>query len=147
MIDDIKEKLIEVSVALKGEVSNRIWTTEIKRNLYHLANEKYKYKVATSGFVDICDAERLWDLTWFRNDEKILEIALIAEIEWSPHLPDIIYDFEKLIMGRAALRLMVFPGTKETIKELVDIAKKSALSQSGDNYLFEIGRASCRERV
>ena len=143
MINEIQEALKTGIVHSENWKVNRIWTTEIKRILINLAINKYKFKVATSGFIEECIGERLWDMTWY-NYEKLnesglqigLHVSLISEIEWDPNIKGIQYDFEKLIMGRADLRLMIFPGTEKTIESLIEMAKSCDFSRNGDKYLF-----------
>lgn len=88
------------------EKKGNIWITKkIKEYFGKLGNE-YKYDVASS----IHGGESIYDLTWYINNEEnfLFETKLALETELSgrstKHLK---FDFEKLLMSNAELRLMI----------------------------------------
>jgi hypothetical protein len=92
--------------------------------------------------------EWLYDLLWLRvhqTEDKttILDSPLVAEIEWASALDNgpIRHDFQKLLIARADLRLMIFraPDSKQgrtIVQELVEQIGTYAHTKRGDRYLF-----------
>ena len=90
---------------------------------------------AKSGARDVDEADRdygewLYDVTWLKYERQrdglewpataLIEAPLVAECEWGrgKNLEYIVEDFEKLLLARADVRLMIFdgnhkPGSKE----------------------------------
>ena len=85
----------------------------------------------------------LFDMAWVRrlSGQSIVDVELIVESEWDPG--GIQYDFQKLMVGRARHRLMIFPQQSrksawtETNRLITDI-QNFRFSQSGDRYLFAV---------
>ena len=88
--------------------------------------------------------ELLFDMAWVRRSsgQSIIDVELIVESEWKPG-KEVQKDFQKLMVGRARHRLMIFPqrlrkaARTETIRLITDI-QNFRLSQSGDRYLFAV---------
>ena len=53
--------------------------------------------------------EWLYDVSWSNCDTcgRLISVPMVAECEWGT-LEDIAYDFEKLLLARAAVRVMVY---------------------------------------
>ena len=89
------------------------YTKAIKTALCELGR-KFTYQVRASG-VDIAESEWLYDVTWLQYsrgyepgpDNRLVGIPLVAECEWGTS-PDVKYDFEKLLLARASVRLMIY---------------------------------------
>src|SRR5436190_1674783 len=114
------ESAISVIPALLGSgKGDREWTTAIKRSLISLGHSK-GYSVCAAGFPEECEREWLYDLVWYRNEPKdhLREIGLIVESEWSRYPQYIRFDFEKLLMGKSPLKLMVFQDHRNNLQEL-----------------------------
>jgi hypothetical protein len=95
------------------------WTTAIKRGLIALGRKR-GYSICTSGFPGECDNEWLYDMVWYRNDppDHLREIGLVLESEWSIDPFQIKYDFEKLLVAKSPIKVMVFQDYKDNLSKL-----------------------------
>lgn len=123
------------------------WTRKVKARLFGLAKDcSPSYDVCAS---DCSDAkygepqygEWLYDLCWYVEDEVcLLQIPLVAEIEWSPD-GSCDGDFQKLLQARAEHRLWVFQmktpeDVRRIFQECRDVINRFRGSQPGDRYLM-----------
>lgn len=138
--DFAKESYAKVHDERKLSTYN--WTMGVKVILGEMGEEN-GCDICASGFPERFEHGWLYDLIWYREDEnrRLIDIPLIVESEWNPDKLHIKYDFEKLIIGRAALRLMIFYCYKQDVaNEIIDGFKKTingfSMSQTGDRYLF-----------
>ena len=99
-------------------ISAREWTRRIKEGLCNLGKQKekgYDYGVSAAGCVGADTGEWLFDLVWATvQDNQFSEMPLVMECEWKPHLDDIAWDFEKLLVAKAHHKLMVFQQSVES---------------------------------
>ena len=142
--DDIENAIIKAlegvnEAGVRGEFKgDGQWTRRIKNALCSLANDR-NYKPYASSCDQACGAEWLYDLVWLTMEDKhVRDVHLIAECEWDRKLMG---DFQKLVIGRAAHRLMIFQARSKEEKdrqlaEFGDEIEGSAVSQPGDRYLF-----------
>lgn len=85
--------------------------------------------------------EWLYDVTGLQYDDDFLvRVVLAAECEWG-RKDHIYYDFEKLLLVRADLRVMVFdgnrqPGYAELFREFAQRIGRCAHTVAGDTWLF-----------
>lgn len=142
------------------EKSRPINTRLIKKNLAILGH-KLGYKVYANGLIDedlleikveFANHEWLFDLVWYTEEDHytMTSMPLAVECEWNPNkkqkVKDIAYsgykyDFQKLIVCNAQLRLMIFQIRKmEDLKNLEEYFNKSIQDYSylkkGDRFLF-----------
>lgn len=92
-----------------------------------------------------CDAadggEYLYDVTWLEYEEEFLtDAALVVECEWS-NLSHIDEDFQKLLLARAGIRLMIFDGShppysQEFVQHLARQIRSFRRSSNDDAWLF-----------
>jgi hypothetical protein len=84
------------------------WTRRIKELLGELG-ESLHFGVCAGGFQDRFHREWVHDLVWFQESEDrfLIRVPLVVESEWGRTLNHIKYDFEKLLMSNADLRLMI----------------------------------------
>jgi hypothetical protein len=97
-----------------------IWTRAIKSALKDLGKSK-GYGVCTAGFTnEECDNEWLYDMVWYRNNppDFLGEIGMIFESEWNQDPSVIKYDFEKLLVGKSPVKVMVFQDFKDNLPNL-----------------------------
>jgi hypothetical protein len=131
---------------LKSDVadsaSNREWTVAVKNILGRLGQD-LGYQVQASVPKGDFEPEWLFDLIWYTYDsqENFENVQLIAEVEWLKGYLDVKYDFEKLVAGRADLRVFVFqasnPNTIEDyIRRFIKNIASFKYSLKGDRYLF-----------
>jgi hypothetical protein len=116
---EIVSAVARIPAAIPPGRGNREWTTAIKRSLITLGRTR-GYDVCTSGFPDECEREWLFDLIWYRNEpqDHLREIGLIVESEWSRDLSHIKYDFEKLLIAKSPIKMMIFQDYKYNLTEL-----------------------------
>lgn len=92
------------------------WTALLKSELRRLGHE-HKYLV--SPCPNDGNKEWLYDLVWFRNDSnnQLREVALVLESEWSKDEWHIQEDFEKLLVAKAQIKVMVFESDLSKLSE------------------------------
>lgn len=124
------------------------WTSAVNNILSKITHLRYpNVEIACSKLTDADCNEWLFDFVGYENcNSRISEIYIIAESEWrSPFTEDyerdLIYDFEKMVVARSHLRIMIFEGESESkVKHYTESLIKSVNtfkgSQNGDRYLF-----------
>lgn len=125
------------------------WTKVIKTELCEIGRDRFKCQVyaqdvprdKTNG------GEWLYDVTWLKyernGDGELIEAPLVAECEWGgkPHIQD---DFEKLLLARAGVRVMIVDaGTdphypKEIAELLAGKIKKFKDFRAKDAWLLAV---------
>ena len=115
IIRAVKERLDNLrfdTVALDSE-----WTKAIKTELCRIGR-RFDYKVYAK---DVEEDEKhggewLYDVTWLEynrsSDGELTDAPMVVECEWGDY-QDIEDDFEKLLLARAGVRVMIFGGTDE----------------------------------
>lgn len=117
------------------------WTKGIKEIVGCIGIE-YGYKICAAGVADKFDPEWLYDLLWYRGENgKLDETPLIMESEWKTSLSDIIYDFEKLLVGKSRYKLMIYQAKnsieiKNINNVLVDEIHNYKYAFPGERYLL-----------
>ena len=106
--------------------SDTEWTTQIKCDIGQIGLDAGLLATA-SGYPTPKDREWLYDLIWFQNSpEKHLEKLVMAlESEWSRDPDEILYDFEKLLVARAPLKVMIFQDNGGNLDALWQMFEKS----------------------
>ena len=140
-IEDVKQLEENIIAALRGipdaeSIGRANSTVAIKRALTDLG--------CASGYdvcPDDCDPQWLYDLVWYRNDDgRLKRVGLVLESEWDRHWGGIKYDFEKLLVAKAPLKVMVFDGTQEGVPELWELMEGSIRSYeavpTGERYIL-----------
>ena len=124
----VQKGLDSLTVALHvDEVEgDTVWTKAVKTKLCEIGQDRrFGCKVCASGVDKAANfGEWLYDVTWLEYDKngrselearkKLVDVPLVAECEWF-NLGDIIDDFEKLLLARAGVHLMIFEGLSERI--------------------------------
>lgn len=116
---EIQSAITSIPGMMQAGKNNAEWTAAIKRTLIALG-KKHEYNICTAGFPDECEREWLFDLVWYRNGppEHLREIGLIVESEWSFNPKDIKFDFEKLLIAKSPIKVMIFQDYKGNADEL-----------------------------
>jgi RNAse (barnase) inhibitor barstar len=106
--------------------SDTEWTSQIKCGIGQIGLEAGLLATA-SGYPTPKDREWLYDLIWFQNSpQKHLERLVMAlESEWSRDPDEILYDFEKLLVARAPLKVMIFQDNGRNLDALWQMFEKS----------------------
>ena len=95
-----------------------------------------------SGYPGPADREWLFDLIWFENspEKHLKRLVLALESEWNRHPDEILYDFEKLLVAHAPLKVMVFQDNGRNLPELWQMFETSlqtyAQHDADELYLF-----------
>lgn len=123
------------------------WTKQIKVDLCKLG-KTYKLEACASGIGNKAKwGEWLYDLCWAKAVEdaeagwNLESIPLVVESEWGRTLRHIVADFDKLMLARAELKLMIYqdiPGKKvdEIAKDLVRRVEMFKGLPKADLYLL-----------
>lgn len=133
LIGHVKACLDGVHEALRSGFGRRDWTSYVKRDLATAGfREPYTCYTCASGVKTATSGEFLYDVCWLKYDEKeyLMEATLIAEIEWGRR-GEIDDDFQKLLLGRARLKLMAFGGQLEDNETIVKCLAKHLQRRDG----------------
>ena len=101
---------------------NPEWTEAVKTKLCEIGQDRFGYEVCASGVENPKPdhPEWLYDVTWlkYEGERPLIEAPFVAECEWSNEgaIKD---DFEKLLLARSAVHLMVFDGGNQTESERI----------------------------
>ena len=109
---------------------------EAGQNSYHVRASK----------ADEAEPGWLYDMTWLQYSEMnnemthLSDVSLVLECEWG-YFPQILFDFEKLLLARAYLRCMIFwaadrKSAKKNLQKLVIAIDHFHGTKSKDSYLF-----------
>lgn len=87
--------------------------------------EQLGYDICSSSCHREYSGGWLYDLIWYTNDKsnQLSSLPLIVECEWRKKYDAIKYDFEKLLVGKAKYKIMLFQATGDKIWEYVDKMK------------------------
>lgn len=135
IIDALREFEAGASGVLKGDTA---WTKGIKRKLYNLGC-KYGYTTCASGLDGDSESEWLYDVVWYREEgegpnARLVDVPMVAECEWNVGIGHIKYDFEKLLLANAPLRVMICQATADTMQATKDyFADALAIYQHGSH--------------
>ncbi len=139
------------SIAFDGKEpiwSDAEWTKQIKTRLCRLG-KNFRYWVYASTAENTDGGEWLYDLTWLNySGNKLTDVELVLESEWSVKGVD--EDFQKLMLARAELRVMIFQSknmisASEKMQDLKSQVNKFTKSCEGDAYLFSCWVNDVRE--
>lgn len=124
------------------------WTKALNNILYNIAKSQGENLLVACKSEPHDNPEWLYDHVWYTYTEAgaLKNVTLIVECEWKnwrdeDYFQKIQYDFEKLLVGRSKLRLMILAADTDSealnvFQQLRDIVLQSDLSQAGDRYLF-----------
>lgn len=149
MLDQLETEIAgvleEVLTADKqsGGISDREWTRRIKESLCMLG-QRNRYGVCAAGCAGADEGEWLFDMvsTVGRGDPwQFCEMPLAMECEWSTHLDDIAWDFEKLLVAKAQHKLFIFQeaaqsGVREVAERLKAMVNSFKTTLPGERYLL-----------
>jgi hypothetical protein len=121
----IAQSFISLPDRLGPERTPRQWTTQVKEDIGSLG-VTHGWDVCTSGFTHRFEREWLYDLIWYRNsaDGHLSEVYLVLESEWNGAAADIKNDFEKLLLAKAELKIMVFQCFDQNLSDLFELLER-----------------------
>lgn len=145
IIDFVKMGLGDAFLHLSGTASSKtLWTQTIKEKLSELGHKK-GYKTSAKNVEGSDYGEWLFDLCWldYLNNQKTItylrSIPLIMESEWG-NQGDIEDDFEKLMVARALVKVLVYNGTNAAVgiipKRLIELISQFTQADFDDVYLL-----------
>ncbi len=105
IIKEVKDFILSIPKdIIPGGLSDSGWTAKIKKGFLELG-KKFDYETCP----DECNRQWLYDLIWFKNNEynHLVELSLVLESEWSKNIYEIKYDFEKLLVAKAPIKVMI----------------------------------------
>ncbi len=103
---------------------DRVWTMQLKDDIGTLG-EKYDWTVCAGGFKDRFEGGWLYDLVWYKETNGHLsEVYLVLESEWGKYRTQIKYDFEKLLLAKSTLKIMVFQTNNREIEDLFEFLEE-----------------------
>ena len=133
----IYEKLADCVGKVSGPSTSPDWTLHVKMALADLGT-KLGYEVYTSGVVG-CRGQWLFDLAWARQREKpfhLLGLPLACQMQWSTDHGTILWDFCKLTVAIAELRLMlVTHASAESTEAIFDLCESACPPSKGLRYM------------
>ncbi len=112
--------------------STREWTRRVINALIQLGTGRGYTPYPNP---QLCEGEWLYDVIWVRMNEqnRVISVPLVAEIEWG-NPGDVWDDFQKLLVARAGVRVMIFNGYTGLLAELQEHVRQYA--NGGDRYLL-----------
>ena len=120
------------------------WSEGVKQELVRRGREN-GYRTCASAIPDDAPAacqpdwgEWLYDLVWLDVPDQMFAVnglPLVAEIEWGNE-GDVWDDFQKLLVARADVRVMVFDECPGLVERLTRQIERFTGSVAGDRYLL-----------
>ena len=141
LVKTIKSNLDKLYDQMNGHDIN---TVEVKTALCAACNKNKKVYTFATGVDSAHGDEWLYDVTALRYNKPkgdyIIRTVLVAESEWGCER-EILNDFQKLMVARADVRVMVFDGTQKPryrkfFKIFAKHIAKCEQSKQGDIWLF-----------
>jgi hypothetical protein len=146
LINSLKEVFNNFLADVKSQQiqGDGLWTKELKERLGELGmSATWNCNVATGGFLKYFEAEWLFDMTWYKENEKgqLSELVMVLESEWTKSYAAIKYDFEKLLISKCPLKVMICQWPKADIQNLFDKIESSINafgSSTDETYLLVV---------
>ena len=149
---EIQRCLRRIAKDFAGSGNREKWTKLIKVRLTELGRD-HKFAVCASGVNDKAHwGEFVYDLCWlkyvsyydtrdpYEPTDYLLRVPLVMESEWGNER-EISDDFEKILMARADLRVMIFQHDKpadidDITRHLTTYIRRFRPRRVADRYLF-----------
>lgn len=136
----------ELSTPIADTVSRTKWTRLVLLKVAQLGCE-YGFTPCASRLKasEVADIESAWlyDFVWYSNcsaERHLSEVPLVLESEWG-NLEAIRYDFEKLLLAKAGLKVMVFEAADHAAIAIIESFLRQGIRRftkrsDGETYLF-----------
>lgn len=130
---------------IKADAPTREWTAAVKTRLCETGG-MFGYWVGARAD-EVAENKRdggewLYDVVWLDYEgDFLISVPLVAECEWNPHIDWIEEDFQKLLLARADVRVMVFTGnepenSREIATNLIGQIGRFRETLDGDTWLL-----------
>lgn len=118
MANAVIEVLQSVAMRVKPQQASE-WKRQIAAGVGDLGDAN-DWEVC-SEVKELFEPEWLYDLVWWRNDSTghLSEVYLVLESERDGRERPIMVDFEKLLVAKSTLKVMIFQGYNHSIPELL----------------------------
>lgn len=122
-----------------GIMRNEAWTHDCLNALVKLGRE-IGYGVCPEP--EIMKGEWLYDLIWYTEEEcewpnRVTDVVLVLESEWSQKLCDIRYDFQKLVQAKSRLKMLISNKlSSDDLKRLKDDIECFQRKDEVEIYIF-----------
>ena len=116
-----------------------------------LLGQLLKWEVASGRYPDADHlGDWLFDMTWYHADEQgqLLSLGLVLESEWGRYWADIRFDFEKLLIADAPMKVMVFEEVEDSFVLFERLKERITAYEgikSGQTYLFACFKGKTRD--
>jgi hypothetical protein len=139
LVEQIRAYLAALPDRLDRGRSDSEWTTEIKCGIGQIGTDA-DFRACASRYPASTDREWLFDLIWFRNSPEgsLEELELALESEWCRDPGEIFYDFEKLLVARAPIKVMIFQDNGDNLGSLWEKFDQSlrTYQQHGEHEIY-----------
>lgn len=138
-IDEIEKQVVDrfLTAAEKAECQSCDDWTRLLMEAAALVGESHGYQVLCHSLPWV-EREWLWDMAWLARDElsALADVALALESQWKTN--QVLGDFEKLLVSRARLRVMLFAADEPQvlIDKMIGRIQRYTATQKGGRYLF-----------
>ena len=142
LVKEVRERLDDLYRELNP---NDIGTEAVKTALLKACkaiDKKFYVYASALAVPPAAGGEWLFDVTCLNYDDEdfLRRMPLVAESEWGNE-NDIYDDFQKLLLARADVRVMIFDGTRSPgysaiFTSLAKYIARCERSEEGDTYLF-----------
>jgi hypothetical protein len=137
------EEAIRLVPNYLGDVGNREWTNAVKLAVAGIMSARGCIVYTNGGLADTRGEEWVFDLCACHQDAagRLIDIDLVLESEWSSNLHAQQWDFQKLLLARAKLRVFVTEVANQNnvtgvFERCTDEVEASNLPLNGDRFLL-----------
>jgi hypothetical protein len=139
-IDKTEERIRSAICSIPNQlprngIGDRVWTKAVFKSLADLG-VTLKYQICSSSSDGEFDGGWLYDLIWYENDTngQLKSVPLILESEWHKAYDRIKYDFEKLLVGRARYKVIIFQASGKRMLEYFKMMKSGIKAFRGPHF-------------
>ena len=141
---NMEKKIMEILDQIAKDPDNNHWTDKkwsfrIKSEIAKIGKQQH-FWVYGAQAENVDDGEWLYDLVWLSyQGNTLINVNLLLESEWTP--TNMYDDFQKLLLGRSELKVMIFYSSsvshfKENINRMKNEIQSFKYSMPGDKYLL-----------
>ena len=126
------------------ESHNGVWTSDFLDSLMHpmelIGENGAVCPFRKSKESRQTEAEWLYDMVWYESDrgdfDSLTQVFMVLESEWSRYMWDVKYDFEKLLIAKAPLKVFIAEDLKDGGVIKMATAEISAFKTKEENETY-----------